>query len=217
MRGIILRLRKKPWISEALEEYSDILFTHPDETLKGNWRALAEGRPVYAELGTGKGRFITGMALRHPDVFYIGLEAQQDVIYYAAKKVREQGLTNVRLALFDVSRIEELFAPGEAERFYINFCDPWPKNRHAKRRLTHNRFLEKYRKLLLPGGEMHFKTDNEALFEFSLNEFAAADLRLSKICLDLHNSNYADNIMTEYEEKFSRLGMRIFRCETRFR
>lgn len=212
-----MRLRKKPWIQEALDDFSDIVFKHPNEEMKGRWHEMfGNDAPLHAELGTGKGRFITEMAARHPEINFIALEAQADVLYYAALKAREHQLPNLRLAVFDINNIDLIFAPNEVARLYINFCDPWPKNRHAKRRLTHRGFLNKYRAILIPGGQLFFKTDNEKLFEFSLNEFAGENLKLSNITFDLHNSGYPDNIMTEYERKFSSLGMKIYRCEACF-
>lgn len=212
-----MRLRKKAWIAEAIQEYSDIVIQHSLEELRGKWRECMDRQaPLYVELGTGRGRFITGMAEVNADISFIGLEAVVDVLYDAVRKARERKLTNVKLAVFDVNHILDIFAPGEIDRLYINFCDPWPKNRHAKRRLTHTGFLEKYRQVLKPGGGLFFKTDNEKLFEFSLNQFAAADLKLSNITFDLHHSGFEGNIMTEYETKFSSLGMKIYRCEVCF-
>lgn len=209
-----MRLRKKPWIAEVLGQFDDILV---EPGFSGGWDGVfGRPAPLYVELGTGRGKFITDMAKLHPQVNFVGIEAVRDVLYCAACKVREQALSNVRLVLFNVNEMRDLFAPGEIDRLYINFCDPWPKNRHAKRRLTHGRFLEMYRDLLKPCGELHFKTDNAALFEFSLNQFAEAKLELQNIALDLHKSNCPDNVTTEYEARFSALGMKIFRCEARF-
>lgn len=138
-------------------------------------------------------------------------------MYYAAKKVKEQELKNVRLMVFNIEQIENIFAEDEVDRFYINFCDPWPKARHAKRRLTHISFLEKYRRLLKTNGELFFKTDNRPLFDFSLEQFALAGLKVDAVTFDLHNSEYqAENIMTEYERKFSGFGEKINRCEVTF-
>ncbi len=125
-------------------------------------------------------------------------------------------LKNVRLLVFDINKIEDIFAPGEVDRFYINFCDPWPKKRHAKRRLTHVGFLEKYRGLLKSGGRIHFKTDNRPLFDFSLEQFEEAKLTVQDVSFDLHAENRPDNIMTEYERKFSGFGEKINRCEVVF-
>lgn len=215
-----MRLRRKPWVDEAIHDFDDFVIAKDQplgEERKGTWRA-AFGReaPLHVELGTGKGDFISQLAQRHPEVDFIGIEAQQDVLYSAAKKVGELGLRNVRLLVFDVNHIEDIFAEGEVDRFYINFCDPWPKNRHAKRRLTHVGFLEKYRRLIRKPGELHFKTDNRPLFDFSLEQFAAAGLKVRDVSFDLHAEQRPDNIMTEYERKFSGFGEKINRCEVDF-
>lgn len=212
-----MRLRKKPWIAEALTGFSNIVLQNPSEALQGKWRDLFGNQmPLHVELGTGKGKFIAGMAELHNQVNFVGIEAQQDVLYYAAKKVQERELANVRLLVFDVNNILTLFAPGEIDRLYINFCDPWPKKRHAKRRLTHISFLEKYRTVLKPGGQLFFKTDNRDLFEFSLEQFTEFGLKPEQVTYDLHNSGFSGNVMTEYETKFSSLGQPIYRCEVTF-
>jgi tRNA (guanine-N7-)-methyltransferase len=212
-----MRLRKKPWITEAIKEYHEFVLTSAGSELSGHWaEQFGRQAPLHVELGTGKGRFICELAERHPEINFIGIEAQQDVLFYAAKKVRERNLTNVRLLVFDINNILELFAPGEVTRFYINFCDPWPKARHAKRRLTHAGFLGKYRHLLQKGGQLFFKTDNRPLFDFSLEQFAEADLKIEELTYDLHHSGVEDNIMTEYEAKFSSQGVKINRCEVIF-
>ncbi|MCE5285234.1 MAG: tRNA (guanosine(46)-N7)-methyltransferase TrmB [Pelosinus sp.] len=215
-----MRLRKKPWITEAIKEYDSIVMMHPGEAVRGKWQEVfGRTAPLYVELGTGKGRFISELAERQPETNFIGIEAQQDVLYFAAKKVAEKGLTNVRLLVFDINNILGIFAPGEVSRFYINFCDPWPKARHAKRRLTHIGFLEKYRSILGSGGELFFKTDNRPLFDFSLEQFTEAKLLQRNITFDLHDPaspGHDGNIMTEYEAKFSALGTTINRAEVIF-
>jgi len=232
-----MRLRKKPWVSGALEAYSDSVLIKDllcaktlapglnldDEIkkvsgrLKGHWHEIfGRTAPLHVELGTGKGKFISEMAERHPEIDFVGIESQQDVLYYVAQKVREKKLTNVRLLVFDVNHLLEIFAPGEINRLYINFCDPWPKVRHAKRRLTHGTFLQKYSIVLAGDGEIFFKTDNRILFDFSLEEFAEQGLILDKVTFDLHESDFADNVMTEYETKFSGMGTKINRSEIKF-
>jgi tRNA (guanine-N7-)-methyltransferase len=209
-----MRLRKKPWVAEAIKEYAAII---PEPHPAMNWRdVFGNGAPLRVELGIGRGKFICGMAQEYPGINFVGIEAQRDILFYAAQKVFDRQLANVRLLMFDAGRLTEVFAPGEVSRLYINFCDPWPKNRHAKRRLTHRRFLEKYRVILADGGDLFFKTDNEALFEFSLAEFTAAHLVLKTVTFDLERSGYEGNIMTEYEEKFRAKGQKIFRCEAVF-
>jgi len=215
-----VRLRRKPWVDEAIHAFDAFVISKGQELgeeKKGRWHEIFRREaPLYVELGTGKGDFISQMAERHPEVDFIGIEAQQDVLYMAAKKVEEKGLGNVRLLVFDINHIGDIFGPGEVDRFYINFCDPWPKKRHAKRRLTHVSFLEKYRELLSQGGELHFKTDNRPLFDFSLEQFEEAGLAVRDVSYDLHAENRPDNIMTEYERKFSGFGERINRCEVLF-
>ena len=193
-----MRLRRKPWIDEAIHEYDSHIILSGQEQYKGKWRELFvhPERPLYMELGTGKGRFIAGMA-----------EA-----YYAAQKIFEAERDNAKVSLFDIAGIEEIVAPGEVDRFYINFCDPWPKAKHAKRRLTYHTFLDRYARLLKDGGEVHFKTDNEGLFMFSLEEFKECGWELKNVTYDLHSTDLP-NVKTEYEEKFSAKGQPIFRLE----
>lgn len=200
-----MRLRKKPWINEALNEFDAFVLRQPNEEYCGRWQEIfSREAPLHVELGTGKGKFITDMATAMPRVNFVGMEVQPDVLYYAARKVADQGLKNVRLAIFDINNIAAVFAPGEVDRFYINFCDPWPKSRHAKRRLTDRRFLAMYRQLLSSQGMIYFKTDNRALFDFSLAEFTEQGWALEEVTFDLHNSEYVHgNVMTEYELKFS--------------
>ena len=215
-----MRLRRKPWVDEAIRSFDAFVFSRdrePGEENKGKWQEIfGREAPLHVELGTGKGDFISQLAERLPAVDFIGIEMEQDVLYSAAKKVAEKELGNVRLLVFDINHIENIFAPGEIDRLYINFCDPWPKKRHAKRRLTYGTFLEKYRNLLKKGGELQFKTDNRPLFDFSLEQFREAGLEIRDISFDLHAEGRADNIMTEYERKFSGFGEKIHRCEVVF-
>ena len=187
-----MRLRRKPWVDEAIHDFDDFVFPKDrpaGEEQKGCWQQVF-GRPgsLYVELGTGKGDFISQLALRHPEVNFIGIEAQQDVLYSAAKKVRALGLANVKLLVFDINNIENIFAEHEVDQFYINFCDPWPKARHAKRRLAHIGFLQRYGKLLKKPGRLIFKTDNRPLFDFSLEQFAEAGLAVEDVSFDLRKS-----------------------------
>ena len=215
-----MRLKRKPWVDEAIHEFDDFVFVKNDEralSQRGDWQgAFGRVAPLCVELGTGKGDFITKTAQENPALNFVGIEKQQDVLYSAAKKTADLGLVNVRLAVFDIAKLEELFAPHEVDRFDINFCDPWPKTRHAKRRLTYRTFLEIYRRLLKDDGAIFFKTDNRPLFDFSLDEFAAAGLAVRHISYDLHAEAPPDNIETEYERKFSGFGEKIHRCEVLF-
>ena len=209
-----MRLRRKPWIDEAVTAYESFVYLHPGEEVKGKWREqfATPSAPLWVELGTGKGNFISRMADIHKNVNFIGIEVQLGVLYYAARKCAAAELCNVRLLRFDISFLESIFAEGEADRFFINFCDPWPNNRHAKRRLTHRSFLDRYARLLTPHGTIHFKSDNAGLFTFTLGEFKACRWPLTDVTYDLHNSLILNEAVTEYEAKFSAAGQPIFHC-----
>ena len=206
-----MRIRKKRNVNEKLLNFDDIVIN-----AEVDWRKDRSDKKLFVELGTGKGDFISQLAERNPDIFFIGLEMEATVVYAAARKVREKELKNVRLMVFDINNVETLFNKAEIDRLFINFCDPWPKKRHAKRRLTYITFLEKYRHLLKPEGEIHFKTDNRGLFDFSLEQFEIANAKVSEITFDLHADNPIDNIETEYERKFSALGVPICRCVVKY-
>lgn len=206
-----MRLRKKPHTYEKLKLFEDFVTVDDAKPIKKD-----STRELYVELGTGKGDFITQIAERNPQINFIGLEVEATCVLAAARKVREKNLSNVRLIVFDVSNIAELFAEHEVDRLYINFCDPWPKKRHAKRRLTYSRFLELYKKILKHGGEIFFKTDNRGLFDFSLEQFTLAGFDVRDVTNDLHADEPPDNIRTEYENKFSAAGVPINFCIARF-
>ena len=206
-----MRLRKKPHTDEKLKQFENFVTVGEVEPIKKD-----SARKLYVELGTGMGEFITQIAERNSQINFIGLEVEKTCVLSAARKVREKNLINVRLIVFDVNNIAELFAAHEVDRLYINFCDPWPKKRHAKRRLTHERFLEMYRQILKVGGEIYFKTDNRALFDFSLEQFALAGLEVRDVTNDLHANEPPENIRTEYENKFSAAGVPINFCIARF-
>ena len=206
-----MRLRRKPHIDEKLQSFTDFV-------TRGEVQPIVKdsSRELHVELGTGKGDFITQIAERNPQINFVGLEVEATCVLAAARKVREKNLHNVRLIVFDVENITEIFSAHEVDRLYINFCDPWPKKRHAKRRLTHARFLELYRKILKPDGEIFFKTDNRGLFDFSLEQFALAGLEVRDVTNDLHAAEPPENIRTEYENKFSAAGVPINFCIARF-
>lgn len=213
----IMRQRNKPWAKEKLEQYPQYVMAAPEQN-KGKWQDVFDNiQPLHIEIGTGKGRFITGMAKANPNINYIGIELQDSVIVTALDKIIEEELPNVKLMNVNAADLREFFEAGEVDRVYLNFSDPWPKTRHAKRRLTYKTFLKNYEEILVKNGEIHFKTDNQGLFEFSLMSFSEYGLLLKNISLDLHNSGVEGNIMTEYEEKFSKKGNRIYRCEVQYR
>ena len=208
-----MRHRKIKGAREMLLAHEDYALSE-DEAVGKNWSEFfGAQRPLHVELGTGRGKFITGMAELHPDFNFIGIELKEEVLLRAVKRAGDKKLHNVAFIAGNGARLPEYFRVGELERIYINFCDPWPKNRHSKRRLVHRGFLEIYKDLLSDKGGIHFKTDNEKLFEFALNEFSDSGFRLRNISLDLHSSGIEGNVTTEYEERFAALGMKIYRCE----
>ncbi|MCS0671139.1 tRNA (guanosine(46)-N7)-methyltransferase TrmB [Cytobacillus firmus] len=212
-----MRQRNKPWAKDKLAEYPQYVISDP-EKYKGKWKeAFDKDQPLHIEIGTGKGRFITGMAKANPEINYIGIELAESVIVTALDRIIEDELPNVKLLNVNANDLRDYFEKGEVDRVYLNFSDPWPKKRHAKRRLTYRSFLEIYENILGDKGEIHFKTDNQGLFESSLMSFSEYGMLLTFVSLDLHNSDYEGNIMTEYEEKFSSRGSRIFRCEVQYR
>ena len=206
-----MRLRKKPHIDEKLQAFADFVTVGDVEPIVKD-----PSRKLCVEVGTGKGDFITQIAERNPQTNFVGMEVEATVVLAAARKVREKNLTNVRLLVCDVNKIAEIFSEHAVDGLYINFCDPWPKKRHAKRRLTYVNFLELYRKILARDGEIFFKTDNRGLFDFSLEQFAAAGMTVRDVTNDLHANEPADNIRTEYETKFSAQGVPINFCVAKF-
>lgn len=210
-----MRVRKKPWAAQELLDNTLVINDAPEK--KGKWKEyFGNDRPIYVEIGCGKGGFLRKNAEAYPDVNFIGIERQETVVAMAARRADEE-LPNLAFVWDNASNLSDLFEVGEFQRLYLNFSDPWPKKRTYKRRLTYRGFLQEYRRIMGENAEIFFKTDNRGLFEFSLNEFCADDWKLSNISLDLHNSDYEGNIMTEYEEKFSSRGMPIYRLEARNR
>ena len=208
-----MRIRKKPWAESELANNSRVIQDAKEK--KGKWFAFfGNNNPIYVEIGCGKGGFITKNAQAYPHINFVGIERQESVVAVAARKT-DEALPNLALVWENARNLSELFEVGEFQRLYLNFSDPWPKKRMYKRRLTYREFLQEYHSAMGEEAEIHFKTDNRNLFEFSLNEFCADDWKLSQISLDLHNSEIEDNIMTEYEEKFSAQGMPIYRLEAK--
>ena len=208
-----MRIRRRKNAAEILcQEYADFVIKEPNE-LKGKWKETFGMDTLYAEFGSGKGRFVTTKALNQPDVLYVGVEREPEVLIKTAEKAIRKLPENLRLINTDVEFITDVFEPGEVDRLFLNFSDPWPKKRHAKRRLTYQTFLARYQEILAPGAEIHFKTDNRGLFEFSLNEFSACGWRMKNIQLDYQPAEDSDDIMTEYEQKFRGLGQPIYRLE----
>ena len=205
-----MRLRNIPRARETIQAHPAVV-KNP-ELQKGCWaQVFGNGRPVRIEIGMGKGRFIMNMAKAHPEYNFIGIERYSSVLLRAVEKYDTEEfreLTNVRFICMDAMEISDVFAPGEVERIYLNFSDPWPNARHARRRLTSKEFLARYERVLKEDGLLEFKTDNTGLFEFSLEQIEEAGWTLLAHTYDLHHNEELNqgNIMTEYEEKFSAKG-----------
>ena len=206
-----MRLRNVPGARETIIE-NQFSIQQPEQ-MKGKWAEVFQNdHPIHIEVGMGKGQFIIEMARRNPEVNYIGIEKYSSVLVRAVEKLEDFEQDNLRLIRMDAENIEEVFDKDEVDRIYLNFSDPWPKDRHAKRRLTSTRFLERYNNILTPEGRVMFKTDNKDLFDFSLEQVEEAGWILENHTYDLHHSEYNEgNVMTEYEEKFSVKGNPICR------
>lgn len=209
-----MRLRKKWWAKPELEE-SSIAVVNPTEC-KGRWKEVfGNDNDIHLELGCGFGTFITSKSVNDDSINYIGIDLKEEVLVYAKRKLvdtfKEAGKepNNVKLMRLEISTIADIFDKDEISKIYINFCNPWPKGKHNKRRLTHNRFLEKYKTFIKPNTEIWFKTDDKDLFEASQEYFKESGFDIRYITYDLHNSGFQGNIVTEYERKFSEKGMNI--------
>ena len=205
-----MRLRKKWWARPELES-SDIFIQDP-RSLKGRWNEeFKNDNPIHLELGCGRGKFLKEKCEKYPDINHIAVDLKDEVLVYTLRTVKssERELTNARIVALNIAFIAELFDKDEIDKIYINFCNPWPKDRHNKRRLTHTKFLEEYKKFLKKGSQIWFKTDDRGLFDDSLEYFKESGFSLDFVTYDLHNSDFKDNIMTEYETKFTGMGMKI--------
>ena len=207
-----MRMRRMKNLESRMAACADLRITKPEE-LKGNWRSLKEdATALWVEVGCGKGKFTAETAAANPDVLLIAVERCREAMVVAMEKAQSMGLKNVYYIDMDVEKIEEIFAGFEIDRLFINFPDPWPRKKNAKRRLTYRTFLDKYCRVVRTGGEIHYKTDNAPLFEFSVEEFAACGLEVKNLTRNLHENGIV-SIMTGYEEKFHALGTPINRCE----
>lgn len=204
-----MRLRNITGSREVIAENEFVV--HEPETHRGNWKEIFENNaPVHIEIGMGKGRFIMDMAEQHPDINYIGIEKYSSVLLRAIQKMeeREHPLPNLVFIRMNAEHITDIFAPDEIDRIYLNFSDPWPKDRHARRRLPSREYLARYDQILKKEGTIEFKTDNRELFDFAVEELEPAGWTADRITYDLHHDKemVQGNIMTEYEEKFSSMG-----------
>ena len=211
-----MRLRNIPGADEAIADSPHCIQEPMAE--KGRWHLIfGNDHPVHIEIGMGKGQFIMQLAKEHPDINYIGIERYSSVLLRALQKMEIEPLPNIRFLCMDASIITEVFDEEEVAKIYLNFSDPWPKERHAKRRLTRRQFFERYDKILARNGVVEFKTDNDDLFAFSMEEVAEAGWTLDAHTFDLHHDPVLNegNVMTEYEEKFSSLGHPIHKLIAR--
>lgn len=219
-----MRLRNIPGAREEIAADRYVIPEDLQPVLKGNWagRFGTVPRPLYIEIGMGKGKFLTSLAQQNPDIHYIGIEKYSSVLVRAVRlreALEAQGtiLNNLLYLRMDAEKLTDVFAPAEVGRIYLNFSDPWPKDRHAKRRLPGRTFLRRYRQILAPDGRLEFKTDNRALFDFALSEAKEEGWRIDLCTYDLHADPLlcAGNVMTEYEERFSAQGNPICKMISR--
>jgi tRNA (guanine-N7-)-methyltransferase len=211
-----MRMRNKPWALDYLMTHSDIAdveMTHAKDVAG----FFGNKQDLHIEVGTGMGTFITTLAAQNPDINYLGIELDKNILIRVVEKVIDNDLKNVKVVLLDARELNTYFNASEVDRIYLNFSDPWPKNRHEKRRLTHHNFLVQYEDILKNDGEVHFKTDNKGLFEYSLVSLNNYGMIFEDINLDLHMSEPSDNIRTEYEEKFSSRGNLIRQLKASFK
>lgn len=211
-----MRLRNNRNAKEILENNKDVVLTLDT---KFNFKEIfGNENPTHIEIGMGKGDFIINKAIANPDINYIGIEKYDSVLVAAVKKLQSQEkIANLRLVCLDATKLLDYFDLKSVDRIFLNFSDPWPKSRHYKRRLTYKDYLSLYKSVLVEGGHIEFKTDNRGLFEFSIVSMNNYPMEFIDICLDLHNSEgYEDNIMTEYERKFSPFGP-IYKIEAKFK
>ena len=215
-----MRLRNIPGAKDAILENRYVV--QEPKTQKGKWnQCFLKEQPVHIEVGMGKGRFLMDMARLHPDINYVGIEMYDSVLLRALQKREEleeagEKLDNLLFMRVDARELPDIFEKGEVKKIYLNFSDPWPKKRHEKRRLTYKTFLDTFKQILPEHGEIHFKTDNRGLFEYSLVSFSQYGMTLKGVWLDLHASDFEGNVMTEYEKKFSSKGQVIYRVEAQF-
>lgn len=211
-----MRVRKKEWARPELEN-ANFVITSSDKyppNFKGKWNEeFKNSNPIYLELGCGTGKFISENAIKNPDINFIGIDLKDEILMYAKRTVEEikdDGyVDNIRLVPMQIEFIENVFEKNEISKIYINFCNPWPKRRHNKRRLTYNYFLEKYKGFLKPNSQIWFKTDDKILFDDSQEYFTSSGFIIKYLTYDLHNSGFENNITTEYEKRFLSLGQPI--------
>lgn len=208
-----MRVRNKPWADDLINSHPDLVINNKEKQIH-DLNFIRQDKPLHVEIGSGKGDFLIGMALKHPDIEFIGIEIQKSVLAIALKKTLQQKVTNLHWIWSDGSDITDIFVNQKIDFIYLNFSDPWPKKRHEKRRLTYIKFLQEYKNVLKDDGYLQLKTDNRHFFEYSLLSITNFGFSLKEISLDWHKDvidNDLENIETEYEHKFSQRGQAIYR------
>lgn len=219
-----MRMRKKHNLEERIAACSDVMLYMQNQNEHANdpldeslffdsMTVFGNNNPLHLEIGCGKGAFVLEIAQRNPDINYVAIEKTPNVLITGMERLKELGLKNVRFCLGQAEYLDHLFREGAADRLYLNFSCPFPKETYARHRLTHTRFLDIYRRVLKKGAEIHQKTDNMRLFEFSIEHFSANGFVMKNVSLDLHKSGFEGNIMTEYETRFTSMGLPIYRLE----
>ncbi len=208
-----MRLRNIKGADEYVNNSAYVLKDY--ESIKGNFKSVFNNNnPIHLEIGTGKGDFIIGMALKYPNINFIGVEKYASVLYKLIGKIEDTDIPNLKIIMMDATEIDKVF-DHEIDTLYLNFSDPWPKERHYKRRLTSTEFLKRYENIFISNNHIIQKTDNRGLFEFSLKEYVLNDYKIEDISLDLHHDDYPNNVETEYEKKFSAKGNPIYMVEVK--
>ncbi len=212
-----MRLRHVKGAKELIANHIDLIFDNTDDNKFDLSNYFDNDNPIHIEIGMGKGKFIHTLAKTNKNINYVGIEKFDSVIVRALEKQIEDKQENLLLLRTDAKDLPVLFEQRKVDRIYLTFSDPWPKDRHAKRRLTHKNFLDIYKNTLSENGELHFKTDNDLLFEFSVESITNYPMNITYITYDLHKSDYQGNIMTEFEERFSKLGNKIKKLTATFK
>ena len=208
-----MRLRNIKGADEYVNNSAYVLKDY--ESIKGKFKSVfSNNNPIHLEIGTGKGDFIIGMALKYPNINFIGVEKYASVLYKLIGKIEDTDIPNLKIIMMDATEIDKVF-DHEIDTLYLNFSDPWPKERHYKRRLTSTEFLKRYENIFISNNHIIQKTDNRGLFEFSLKEYVLNDYKIEDISLDLHHDDYPNNVETEYEKKFSAKGNPIYMVEVK--
>ena len=213
-----MRVKHKKWADPLIAAHPELMIDDATKFKGKGQSRFAKEQPLHLEVGMGKGQFIIGMAKAHPEINFIGLEIQRTVAAIALKKALEEDLPNLQLICGDGEDLQEYFEDGEVAKMYLNFSDPWPKKRHAKRRLTYKTFLATYQQILQDQGAIELKTDNMGLFEFSLESMNNYGMIFDGVWLDLHHSEENEhNVETEYEQKFAAKGQPIYKLIANFK